>query len=206
MNTRVTISIVLLSLGVIIAAVPQNTTKPYKLTAEELLQEAYSKDQFISPDQVAKMIVEKDPSLQLIDVRTPDEFDKYHLPGSINIPLTDLLSEEWEGYIDQDVVMNVFYSNGTLKANEAWMITRQLGYLNNYVLQGGMNYWAETILNPQKPDITSPDEEIARYNFRKGAGMALGGNIDANMEQSTEEAPIPKVKKRPKRKRVAGGC
>ena len=57
--------------------------------------------------------------------------------------------------------LNVFYSNGTQDATEAWMLTRQLGYENNYVLQGGLNYWAETIMNPQAPKSTSSDDEAS---------------------------------------------
>jgi hypothetical protein len=55
------------------------------------------------------------------------------------------------------------------------MITRQLGYTNNFVLEGGLNYWFDNILNPQKPSSTSPDEEFAKYDFRKSAGMASEG-------------------------------
>lgn len=52
------------------------------------------------------------------------------------------------------------------------MITRQLGHENNYVLQGGLNYWAETIINPHAPRSTSSDDEFAKYDFRKGASFA----------------------------------
>ena len=43
MKTRIIISIIAAGLGLIIAAVPQNTTHPYKLTAEQLLEEASTK-------------------------------------------------------------------------------------------------------------------------------------------------------------------
>ena len=150
MKPRLILASVLIPLGMIIAAVPENTTKPYKLSAEELLNEVKEQLQFIHPDQVADMLINKDPSLQLIDVRSIAEFEKFSLPGAINIPLENLLSEDYEDYIDQDVKLNVFYSNGSTSANEAWMITRQLGYENNYVLQGGLNFWVETIMNPEK--------------------------------------------------------
>jgi sulfur-carrier protein adenylyltransferase/sulfurtransferase len=35
--------------------------------------------------------------------------------------------------------MNIFYSNGTVTANEAWMVTRQLGIKKNFVFEGGLN-------------------------------------------------------------------
>lgn len=205
MKTRIIISIIAVGLGLIIAAVPQNTTHPYKLTAEQLLDEANAKVRYFTPDEVADLIVNKDPSIQLIDIRPQDEYDKFHLSGAINIPLSDLLNDEYRDLIDQDIRQNIFYSNSTVDANEAWMITRQLGYLNNYVLMGGLNYWAETIMNPIPPANTSPDEEIAKYQFRMGAGQALGG---ARVEETSESVVrISKpIIKRPAKKRVQGGC
>ncbi|MBN2766226.1 MAG: rhodanese-like domain-containing protein [Paludibacteraceae bacterium] len=207
MKARLILASTLVPLGLIIAAVPENTTKPYKLTAVELLEEVKSGTQFLQPDEVADMIVTKDPTLQLIDVRAVDEFEKFSLPGAINIPLVDILSPEWEETINQDVKMNVFYSNGTNDANQAWMITRQLGYQNNYVLQGGVNYWAETILNPEVPPSTSPNEEIAKYDLRKGAGMALGGAAVSTQPPAVVSGGAkPPIQKREKKKKVQGGC
>jgi sulfur-carrier protein adenylyltransferase/sulfurtransferase len=201
------LALFIIPLGLIIAAVPQNTTRPYKLTATQMLEEVTTRTQFISPEILADMIVKKDPTLQLIDVRSQDEFEKFSLPGAINIPVADLLSEKYNETINQDVKMNVFYSNSTLTANEAWMLTRQLGYSNNYVLEGGLNYWFETILNPQKPASTSADEEFAKYDFRMGASQALGGGVVvAKPAVGNTPAAKPPIKALPKKKKAAGGC
>jgi sulfur-carrier protein adenylyltransferase/sulfurtransferase len=201
------LAIFIVPLGLIIAAVPQNTTRPYKLTSAQMLEEVTTRTQFISPETLADMIVKKDPTLQLIDVRSQDEFEKFSLPGAINIPVAELLSEKYIEIINQDAKMNVFYSNSTVTANEAWMLTRQLGYSNNYVLEGGLNYWFDAILNPQKPASTSADEEFAKYDFRMGASQALGGG--ASMAKPVEgNAPVakPAIKALPKKKKAAGGC
>ena len=206
MKARLALASIIIPMGLIIAAVPENTTRPFKLTADELLEEVKSGTQFIYPDQVAEMVISKDPTLQIVDVRSADEFEKYSLPNSINIPLADILNPEWEDYIDQDVRFNVFYSNGTNDANEAWMITRQLGYENNYVLEGGLNYWVETIMNPEAPKSTSSNEEILKYNLRKGAGMALGGAAVNTAPATMTKSSKPPIKKRKKKKGVQGGC
>ncbi len=207
MKPRTILAAAVIPLGLIIAAVPQNTTKPYKLTADQLLAEVNSRTQFISPDVVADMLVSKDPSIRLIDVRAQDEFEKYSLPGAVNIPLSDILSDEWSVILDQDVKMNVFYSNGTVTANEAWLITRQLGYQNNFVLEGGLNYWFENILNPQPPASTSPNEEFAKYDFRKSASMALGGGGITPLEGSSTPPPaLPGIVPKTAKKKVSGGC
>jgi sulfur-carrier protein adenylyltransferase/sulfurtransferase len=202
------LTIVLLTLGLVIALVPKNTVKPYKLSSEQLLNEIKNGAHFVLPDEVADLIIKKDPSVQLIDVRNPNEFNKYSLPGAINIPLQDILSDKWTDILDQGAKMNIFYSNGSLEAIEAWMLTRQMGYQNNYVLKGGLNYFADLILNPQVPPATTPDEEIAKYNFRKGAGLSLGGNAlspaDNTVQKPTGNKPgvVPQAKK----KKASGGC
>jgi rhodanese-related sulfurtransferase len=207
MKPRILLALFVVPLGLIIAAVPQNTTKPYKLTAAEMLNEVNTRTQFVTPETIADMIVKKDPVLQLIDVRGQNEFEKFCLPGAINIPISDLLSYQYTDLLNQDVKMNVFYSNSTVSANEAWIITRQLGYKNNYVLEGGLNYWFEAIMNPQKPASTSPDEEFARYDFRKSASQALGGGTTTvQPAEKAAAAPKPVIQSIPKKKRAAGGC
>lgn len=207
MKPRLYLALIIIPLAMIMAAIPQNTTHPYKLTPNELLEQVNSGMQYFSPDEIADMIISKDPSLLLIDVRGEDEYEKFHLPGAINIPLSSLLEDQWKEYLHQDIRLNVYYSNSTVNANQAWMLTRQLGYENNYVLQGGLNYWVESIINPTPPEATSPNEEIAKYNFRKGAGMALGGGAAVDMSASSQSAPaLPRITPRPQKKRVQGGC
>ena len=201
------LALFVIPLGIIIAAVPPDRVKHFRLTADELLQEAGAGVQFVSPDVVADMMVQKDPSLRLIDVRTPEEFDSYSMPGAINIPLSSLLSDEYTDILNQEAYMNVFYSNGSVYANQAWMITRQLGYENNFVLEGGLNYWFGNILSPEAPSQTNPNEEFAKYDFRKSAAAALGGG---SIVASEGDAPAVKAVKPPgtakAKKKPAGGC
>ncbi len=200
------LSHVVIILGLIIGMVPENTTLPYKLTAEEMLEEVQEGTEYIHPDELAEWLINKDPLIQLIDVRLPEEYETYHLPAAINIPFHSILSDEWVNYLDQDIKMNILYSNGTPRAHEAWMILRQLGFENNYVLQGGLNYWAETILNPGKPPLTSPDDEIAKYNFRKSAGMVFGGTPVTTSSTHKSSSPKPAIKRKKKKKAPEGGC
>ena len=202
------LTLILFILALIIALVPQNTTRKYKLTPEQLLAEIRTGTQFISPDELADKIIQKDPSIQLIDVRNPREFDMFSLPGAINIPLQDILSEKNNDLLNQGTKMNVFYSNGSTEANEAWLLTRQIGYQNNYVLQGGLNYWMETILNPVKPGNLVSNDEIAKYDFRKAASVALGGgDVSAIAPVATSStSPKPGVVPVKKKKKASGGC
>ncbi len=75
-------------------------------------------------------------------------------------------------------------------------------------LKEDLNYWFDTILNPQKPASTSPDEEFAKYDFRKSAGQALGGGgltAQTPADQSIQSAK-PVIKPAAKKKKASGGC
>ncbi len=207
MNTRrIAVSIMIL-LGLVIAMVPENTTKPYKLTAEQMLNAVNAGTELVHPDYLADWLINKDPGIRLVDVRTPDDYAKFHLDDALNIPLADVLNPRYQDVWDQGVKFNVLYSNGNTSAQEAWMILSQLGYQNIGVLTGGLNYWTEVIMNPQKPAVTSPDDEIAKYEFRKGASQALGGGSVQARTTTTETKIIkPRIVPRKKKKAPEGGC
>lgn len=207
MKPRIILTAILIILGLIIAAIPSYKTSASVETPEEILIDVRSGVHFISTDEVAHMLISEDPSLQLIDVRTPEEFEKFSLPGAINIPIDDILSEGWKDYFSNSFKSNVLYSNGTTTSNEAWMILKQKGYIGIYVMHGGLNYWAETIMKPEPPASSSPDDEIALYDFRKGASQALGGgSVSAKEETGKKPAKPVVIKKNKKKKRAAGGC
>lgn len=202
------IAIVLVSLGLIIAFVPKESLRPQKVSEKQLAKELKEKTYYITPDAVAKMIIEKDPTLRLVDVREAFEFQKHSLPGATNISVAEITSDKWADFMNQSKYTIVLYSNGNVDAVGAWMLCRQKGYENIVVLQGGMNNWFETIMNPQKPASNVPDEELAKYEFRKAAGAALGGGGEAAAPSATApKVDAPKPAACPaKKKGASGGC
>ncbi len=160
-------------------------------------------DKYITTDELARRLMSDDPTLTLIDLRENKEFVSYSLPGAINIPIEKILDNEYRDIINQDVQTVVFYSNSSDLAVKAWMLTKRLGYKNNFILKGGLNNWVETILRPTEPSETASREEFERYNFRKAASAYFGGG-SATGEVSTS-APKPKVAIKRKKKQAAGG-
>jgi rhodanese-related sulfurtransferase len=144
-----------------------------------------------------------DPTLSLIDLRDKKDFVSYSLPGAINIPVEKIMDNEYRDIINQNVQTMVFYSNSSELAVKAWMLTKRMGYTNNYILLGGLNNWVETILRPHEPSETASREEFERYNFRKAASAYFGGG-SATGEASTS-APKPKAAIKRKKKQAAGG-
>jgi rhodanese-related sulfurtransferase len=146
MKPRVILSVSIISIGLVAAILPQKLNSSIQLNAQQLLYEVQLRDHMISVDEMADAIINNDPYYQLIDLRSPAEFNAYSLPGAVNIPFEKLFDAEWAPYIDQVARKNVFYSNGSTLSGEAWMLTRQKGIKNNYILDGGLNNWIATIL------------------------------------------------------------
>jgi sulfur-carrier protein adenylyltransferase/sulfurtransferase len=202
------LTILLIALGIILVALPPRGVNK-EISPEQLLQEINGRTRFISADELTRSLVEKDPSIQLVDVRLPEEFAHFALPGAINIPLADLLNPQWTEILNQNIKKNIFYSNGTIYANQAWVICRRLSYKNNYVLDGGLNQWFSLIMETPKPDITASKSEKERYDFRLSARSFFGGQntaVSTNQQQNVQPASTNKTPTAPKKKAGGGGC
>lgn len=207
------VSIVLLGLALWYAALPE----PYnnkELKPETLLLDVIDDTRYVTTDEVAKMIIENDYYI-LADVRTPEEFATYHLPGALNIPAAELLDKDengdlkWSGVFGQDVRKVVLYSNGAIYSSQAWILLRRLNYKNIFVMKGGLNEWFATIIMPKKPDDSVADNELARYNTRKAASFYFTGGKASGVDvaaPTTDNSHTPATNTTPKKKEEGGGC
>jgi rhodanese-related sulfurtransferase len=198
------LAILLIGLAFVLTRLPEKP-KRQALSPEQFLIEINDPARYLSTDLVAKRMIERDPGLFLIDVRTADQHEEYTLPGSVNIPLDEILNAAWVDYLDQDAVDIVFYSNADIYADQAWALSIQKGYNNLYVMKGGVNEWFKTIMQPVYPLETSPSEDFTKYSFRKGASQYFGGTPS----EASSEAPIKKKEvtiHKKKKKEAEGGC
>ena len=186
------------------------------IKAEQLLNDAISSERYITTDKVAEKIIEQDPSFILIDVRNLEEYKAYSLPGAINVPLKDFLNEEHETLLNQLQRDIIFYSNDNLYADQAWVLSKRLGYKNLRVLEGGMNKWFTTIINPIPPKENMATKDFELYTTRKAFSMYFGVKYPEPIPEkepvinkpivskpvAKKIVPVKKKKKRP----VEGGC
>ncbi len=201
---------VLIGLALLLVLLPEKHASK-QLKPEQLLQEINDNTRYMTTDEVAEKLIYGDAYLQLIDVRSADNFQKFHLKGAVNIPLDSILNKdekgnyEYEDILNQDVKTNVFYSNGTVYANQAWILLRRLNFKNNYVMKGGLNRWIETVIQPQRPLQTASQEEFYLYNFRRAASMFFGGGSVSSVP-AEDNTPAPIIKKKGGKKEEEGGC
>ena len=147
MNTRVKFSVGLLCLGLILALLPLSGSRSFIVKPQKLLTDALDADTYLSVDQVAKLVVSEDSSIQLIDLRSPEEFRAVNIPGSINIPYSKLLDNDPASILNNGKSRNIFYSNGDFDSNYTLAIARGLNMKNTFVMKGGLNEWFNTVMN-----------------------------------------------------------
>ena len=81
--------------------------------------------------------------VQLVDVRTPDEFNAGNIPGSINIDvMTGHFADEAAACLDKERTVAVYCRSGNRSKNAAKMLS-MMAY-NVLELDKGYNAWVET--------------------------------------------------------------
>ena len=134
-------------MGLILALLPLSGSRSFTVRPQKLLSEVLDDNTYFTVDQVAKFIISEDSSVQIIDLRTREEFSAVNIPGSINVPYSKLLDNDPGSILNNGKTRNIFYSNGDFDSNYALVIARGLNLKNTYVMKGGLNEWFYTVMN-----------------------------------------------------------
>lgn len=202
MNARIKISTLLLILGLILAFLPSPGNYSFHGKPGEVLAKVMDKGNCFTADQVARFVVTDDSTVQLIDLRSPEEFNAFSIPGAINIPYSKMLSQDLESYLNREEIRNIFYSNGDYKANYALVIAKGLGFGNNYVMEGGLNEWYEVVMNSEFTGEKITARENALFETRTRARNLFNeiNSMPDSMKAKFRES------KEIERKKLDGGC
>lgn len=121
--------------------------------------------------ELAALLAEE-PTVRLLDVRTPGEFETLHIPGAYNVPLDTLHehSSEIRANVAQPLVL---VCQSGQRARQAEEILRRAGMPNLHVLDGGMSGWVMA----GQPVVRGPARISLERQVRIAAGAlaATGG-------------------------------
>ena len=162
-----------------------------------------SDKRYINTEKVAYNIINNQKDLYLIDVRSVQEYNDFHLPGANNIPLNDILNPSSLKNLVQKDKSTVLYSNSSVNADMAWFLITRYGFDNIYVLNGGLNKFYNDIFLEKKTHEGNSVEAVSEARFIKEARTFFKEGR-ANNESSVEKS-IPKPTDAPL-KAVKGGC
>lgn len=86
----------------------------------------------------AKEIMKENPLAILLDVRSKQEYDEYHLEGAICIPTFEL-SNEIPKIIENKQQTIIVYCQSGGRSRKAINFLRKIGYQNLYEIKGGID-------------------------------------------------------------------
>lgn len=142
-------------------------------------------------------------NIQIVDLRTPNEFLKGNIPGSVNIPepsLFDAQNIEQLDLWDNQATTIVLVGKDQSQAAGPWMLLRQMGYENLKILTGGWNQYIAWQQNPSTDiaRIGQPRHDFAKIVESSNQGMT------PKTESEKKEVVLPTRKA--KKAKAEGGC
>lgn len=89
-----------------------------------------------------KVILERNPGIHLIDVRTREEFDEFHVAGATCVPLDTLSPEELSRARPAEEPVYILCRSGARAKKAADRLT-DAGFADPVVVEGGTLAWIE---------------------------------------------------------------
>jgi thioredoxin 1 len=125
-----------------------------------------------------KSVLDSTPEVQLVDVRTPEEFKKEHLHNALNININGNEFEQQISALDKDKPVFVYCLSGG-RSSSAADYMRSNGFLKVYELEGGILKWtAKNLPTVSIENNSSSGITEAEYNsFLSAENLVL---IDFN--------------------------
>jgi len=167
---------------------------------KKILAQTLSEESFLTPDQLARLIVAEDSTLQLIDLRTAEDFKRQSIPGAINIPYSNFIEADLESYLDE-TLRSVFYAEDDFKSNYALVLATGFGFENCAVLKGGLKSWNDTLNTEFSGDLITARENALFETRYKARRMFTEFN---NMPESLKLKFY--ASREIERKKLDGGC
>ena len=118
----------------------------------------------------------------LIDVRSENEYDNSHIPGSLNVPGGQAVQRA-DDFVAVKNGRIIFVSNQSARAVMAAYWYRQMGFRDVKVLQGGLEAWRDRG-GPVKSG-GSQNEPLGFAAAKKVARMLVAGEVSSLLQNSS---------------------
>lgn len=182
-----------------------NSNADYKLSIDETFSILKNKKDFLTGEQLAKIITTNDTAnYQFIDIRTPEEFETGHILNAINIPAKYILQDESKKLLKKISITKVIYCRDTYQAQNTYILLRQLGNDNMKIAVGGFEQIKANIIDSVQFATKVVSDEMARYDFQKIMSQTKNGDSTTTSAPSASPAKAAPIKR--EKKAVSGGC
>ena len=136
------------------------------------VQDSNNVNATISVDEFEKKLSEKD--IQLIDVRTPEEFNQGHLKGALNYDINSNRFQSQISKLSKNKIVLVYCLSGGRSAAASELLVTQ-GFKEVYNMQGGIMKWnaANKPLDKVTDGKTSPGLSVEDFNKMLESGKMV---------------------------------
>ena len=165
----------------------------------------------VSPEQLADWIIRGGADYRIIDLRSPADFEQYHIPGAENVPITGLADH---GLLRNEKI--VLYSEGGIHSAQAWFLLRAKQYAGVYILRGGLQEWKDSVLFPSLPADATPAQrvtfakmaEVSRFFGGQPQGVASAAHpaVVPALQMAKMPTPAPPPASAAPKKKKKEGC
>lgn len=109
----------------------------FKNRLRNVLRKQFFRDGNLITYVEAKELLSKNPRAVLLDVRSPQEYNEYHLTGAICIPNYELQTKISNIIEDRNQIIIVYCQSGA-RSSKSVRVLKKMGYNNLYELDGGI--------------------------------------------------------------------
>lgn len=136
--------------------------------------------EYISVLELATEIKNKE-HLQLFDLRSDSSYSAFHIPTAKNVSTAQLLKLK-----PDSKTKTVLYSRDENLSIQSFLILKEIGTANLFVLKGGIRDWYDRILYPKIP-ILVPETDKELANQIKSISAFYGGRPVRTEEENSLE-------------------
>lgn len=191
LNGKLGLLLALLGAGALVIGNPGKGAS-VTLDPQELARIVQTETDHVAPEELADWIVQGKTDFRLLDLRSAEEFNAYHIPGAENVAIT--------GLADYGLQRNeriILYSEGGIHSAQAWFLLKAKEYRGVYLLRGGLEGWKDEVLFPRIPDSPTP-EQAASFEKKRNVSKFFGGTPSAGGSALPEvTSAMPKIEMPP---------
>jgi len=153
-----------------------------RIDVDELATMVRHEDDHVTATELAGWIKDRRAGLRVIDVRSAEDYDNFHIPTAERVPIDSLVAARFSP--SETIVL---YSEGGPHAAQAWVFLRALGYEKVYFLRGGAYEWIEQIISPTLP-IGASAKDSAAFEATAALSRYFGGIPQRGVASARDDA------------------
>ena len=210
-KTLAALALLLVAVILAVAGTMSHGTGAGPVDSAAIMQGIIDEKDHVTPVELAHWIIEKRQDYQLIDLRQPWQFDDYHIPTAINVPLGQFFQEANLKQLDRSKKI-VVYGLGAGHAAETQLLLQMKGY-NAYSVREGISAWWDQVVTPTS--LRSDSADPAGYQQAKQLREFFFGSMSSQPKSNAVPAvnapilppdTVPGTKPEQKKLKLGKGC